>query len=116
LKVLFGRSRGDEFLEIRHQGERFSPALLRLLLLGGEPENKPVDIEQDASFLCEHFFAIEQLFSPTKRIDSIRRLHEIRRRQIHCMFPDLVISQMENKGGKTKGVRVRRRKPEESRE
>ncbi len=90
LSIRFVRDRGDEFLEIGCGTGWFSPDLVRLVLLGGQPQDAPADLEKDASFLRQHFDAIERLFSADNRDDTLRRLTEMRIEKARCMFPDAI--------------------------
>ena len=87
MSIRFVRDRGDEFLEVGCGTEWFSPDLVRLVLLGGHPQDARTDLQTDASFLQQHFAEIEPLFSAERRNETLRRLSEMGIRKARCMFP-----------------------------
>lgn len=90
LSIRFVRDRGDEFLEVGCETKWFSPDLVRLVLLGGEPQDVPADLQKDAFFLQQHFDEIERLFSVENRNETLRRLSDMRMKKARRMFPDAI--------------------------
>jgi hypothetical protein len=90
LSIRFVRDRGDEVLEVGYKTNWFSPELMRLVLLGGEPQDMPADLQKDASFLGKNFDEIKRLFSAENRPETLQRLHDMRMKKARCMFPDSI--------------------------
>jgi hypothetical protein len=88
VNIRFVRDRGDEFLEIGEGNEWFSVDLVRLVLLGGDPKDIAPQLDEDISFLTQHFDVIEQIFDTSNRQLTLQKLRDIRTRKIRCMFPD----------------------------
>jgi hypothetical protein len=89
--IRFIRDRGDEFLEVGSGTEWFSPDLVRLVLLGGQPKDVPADLWQDVDFLTQRFDEVDHLFQPQNRLQTIKQLRDMRMAKARCMFPNAVI-------------------------
>ena len=107
LSIRFVRDRGDEFLEVGSGNQWFSPDLVRLVLLGGQPQDAPADLQNDASFLYQHFVEIERMFSSANRDDTIMRLTDMRMNKARCMFPNAIADNSDGGGPQKSDQRLR---------